>query len=65
MAPQGCLCFVSVGCVEAIGLNILREGGGSREMGGIHTLKYPETNSMKKELKITSSAYCNTRKVIT
>lgn len=34
-------------------------------MGGVHTLIYPETNSMSRELKIGPSAYCNPPELIT
>lgn len=34
-------------------------------MGGVHTLIYPKSNSMRRELKIGPSAYCNTQELIT
>lgn len=34
-------------------------------MGGVHTLIYPEPNSMRRELKIGFFAYCNSQELIT
>lgn len=61
VTPQGCLCFVwgLLGGYRSEHTWQAREEGGPREMGGVHTLIYPETNSMRRELKIGPSAYCN------